>query len=78
MTVRNYHKTCFHCGLSLKDWVVSDSVWQEHSKWSPKWILVAYNKGIVFVLTNAQILETVQLLNFPVCNAIVVCVFTTI
>jgi len=32
----NDHTICFYCCVSLKDREVSDSVWQEHSTWSPK------------------------------------------
>jgi hypothetical protein len=49
-----------YCGVSLKDWEASDSAWEQHSKWSLNCIYVVHNKGIEFVLHNAQILKTAQ------------------
>ena len=73
ITGRNDHTTCFHRGVSLKDWEASDSVWQQHSKWSPKCICVVYKKGIELVLHNAKVLKTaLNLQVLPVCNASVV------
>ena len=60
VTGRNDHTTCFHCGVSLKEWEAPDSAWEQHSKWSPNRIYVAYNKGIEFVLHNGQVLKTAQ------------------
>ena len=34
------------------NWEVSDSVWEQHSKWITKCIYVVYNEGIEFVLHN--------------------------
>jgi hypothetical protein len=60
VTGRNDHTACFHCGVYLKEWEASDSVWEQHSKWSPNCFYVAHNKGIEFVLHKAQVLKTAQ------------------
>jgi len=39
---------------------VPDSVWQDHSKWSPKCVYVVYLKGMEFALNNALVLKTAQ------------------
>jgi len=41
---------CFHCGVALKDWKITDSVWREHARWSPKCIYKLHIKGPAFVL----------------------------
>lgn len=27
---------CFHCGVALKNWEMTDNAFEEHKKWSPK------------------------------------------
>jgi len=32
------HTICFHCGLVLKAWKVTDSAWREHAIWNPIYV----------------------------------------
>ena len=41
--------TCFHCGISLHDWLPGDIPFHKHVRWSPFCVYVRYIKGPTFV-----------------------------
>ena len=43
-------KLCFYCGVALQDWRITDSVWREHARWSPKCVYTLNVNGPAFVL----------------------------
>jgi len=45
VTGEKAHTICFHCGVALKDWKVTDSAWREHAIWSPKCVYALHIKG---------------------------------
>jgi len=51
-----------NCGITLKDWEINDSAWEEDGDWSLKCIFVVYIKGAAFVLDKANRLKTAQAL----------------
>jgi len=44
------HTICFHCGVALKDWKFTDSVWRKHAICSPKCVYTLHIKGPAFAL----------------------------
>jgi len=44
------YTVCFHCGVALKDWKITDWVWREHARWSPKCVYILHIKAPAFVL----------------------------
>jgi hypothetical protein len=36
--------TCFHCGVTLKDWNETDCCSENHAKWSPNYIYIQHVK----------------------------------
>jgi hypothetical protein len=46
---RKRPQICFHCGVALKDWKVTDSAWLVHAIWSPKCVYALHIKGPSFV-----------------------------
>jgi len=44
------YTVCFHCGVPLKYWKISNSVWREPARWIPKCVYTLYIKGPAFVL----------------------------
>ena len=49
ITGRFDETTCFHCGIGLYDWSLSDDAWHEHVCWSPFCLYVYEIKGATFV-----------------------------
>ena len=38
------HTIFFNCGAALKAWKLTESVWEEHGRWSPDCIYVKHMK----------------------------------
>ena len=59
--------TCFHCGVGLCDWCLTDDAWVEHVRWSPFCLYVYVIKGSSFV--RRGILRGVPFISFSVCRS---------
>ena len=59
ITGRFNEPTCFHCGIGLCDWCLSDDAWLEHVRWSPFCLYVYVIKGATFVRRSILRGETI-------------------
>ena len=41
--------TCFHCGGTLLEWLITDDAWEEHAVYYPLCVYVRHVKGEVFI-----------------------------
>jgi hypothetical protein len=74
VTGKDEHTDCFHCGVTLSDWEITDCTLKEYARWSPKSLYVIHIKGKAFVLDNLEDLKTTQAFEELYSTASVVCV----
>jgi len=55
--ITGYHDEtiCFHCGIGIHEWLLSDNPFQEHASWSPYCVYVHYIKGPTFIRESKRL-----------------------
>ncbi|AAQ96394.1 inhibitor of apoptosis [Neodiprion sertifer nucleopolyhedrovirus] len=48
---------CYECGVTLKDWMPEEDIWEQHVKWSPNCYHVQKSKGFLFINHCLNVLQ---------------------